>query len=404
VVHLDAPELGPLRKVGELRRIERGPGAAVAFSYDPDWLAQPSAFPIDPALQLFEGPQYTADARLAGVFNDAAPDRWGRKLLDRREAAAARALRQRARALDEWDYLVGVTDLLRVGALRFESEGRFLDDHILAVPPAARLRELEHYAREFERGNPLASTDEQRWIAMLLAPGSSLGGTRPKASFQGDDGLWIAKFPSGDDSNDVGAWEYVLTQLAQRAGIATVPVRLIRLSADHRTFASRRFDRVGKSRRMYASAMTLTQRRDGEGASYLDLALAISDFGAPEAISEDLEQLFRRAAFNVLVSNRDDHLRNHGFLRTTTGWRLAPTFDLNPAPAKAEHSLRLNEDLALPDPSLVEETAAYYRLSPARAHDVLGQVRAAVAGWREVAADSEIARDELEMMSAAFPT
>lgn len=405
VVHLDAGELGPAREVGTLQRVRSRSRAAVSFSYASTWLAARDSFAVDPALRLFEGEQYAPDGALPGIFTDAAPDRWGRTLLERRETLAARHEGRRARRLDDWDFLVGVNDAARIGALRFarRSDGQFLDDGPLTIPPLTRLRELEHIAWEFERGASQTESEEERWLAVLLAPGSSLGGARPKANFVADDGsLWIAKFPSPADRRDVGAWEYLLTRLAADATIAVAETKLMRLGAAHRTFCSRRWDRAAGSRRFFASAMTLAAKRDGAEASYLDVALAIADHGDPAAIDLDLEQLFRRVVFNVLVANRDDHLRNHGFLRASGGWRLAPAFDLNPAPDKPEHTLALDDAIRAPDLSLVRETARFYRITESRAGQIVDEVRGVVSAWRQRARDLLIPTDEIERVAPAF--
>lgn len=402
VVHLDAPELGPNQRVGQLSRERSASKMVISFSYEPNWVAAKASFALDPSLHLYEGEQY--QAALPGIFADAAPDRWGRTLLERREALMARREGRRPRSLDEWDFLIGVHDATRMGALRLARliDGAFVDDAPLAIPPYARLRELEHWAHELEVGLPPPATDEDRWIAMLVAPGSSLGGARPKANFLDDGALWIAKFPSREDRHDVGAWEYVVTRLAADAGIEVPETRLLRLGSTYRTFSTRRFDRSGGQRRLYASAMTLAGRRDNEDASYLDIAQAVEHFGDPAMIDDDLRQLFRRVVFNVLVANRDDHLRNHGFLRSRQGWRLAPAFDINPSPQKLEHALALDGDLRIPELPIVRATAPFYRLSPSCADNVIVEVAAAVSRWQSVALDADVSRDEIESLAAAF--
>ncbi len=403
VVHLDAPELGPARAVGSLSRERSAATSVVSFDYEPDWIATPAAFPIDPALPLFEGEQYPP--ALPGVFADVAPDRWGRLLLERREALEARREERPPRRLDDWDFLVGVSDRTRMGALLLgrEGDGAFLDDKPLAVPPSACLRELEHWARELEQGLPAEMAEEERWIAMLIAPGSSLGGARPKASFEEDDGtLWIAKFPSREDRHDVGGWERVLALLAAEAGISTPETRAVRLGSPHLTFCTKRFDRDAAGRRLYASAMTLTGHRDSEDASYLDVAQAIVNFGDPAAIDADLAQLFRRVVFNVLTGNRDDHLRNHGFLRTAGGWRLAPAFDVNPSLRKLDHTLALDDSIRIPDLDVVRETAALYRLSSAEAEELIAQVDGAVSAWADVARTVGLPDEEVRLFAGVF--
>lgn len=407
-VHLDAAELGPQRPIGELRRVGSGARGAVSFAYDPAWLADRHGFEIDPLLGFYPGPQYAPSGGLPGILADTTPDRWGRTLLERREALAARQEARSPRRLDDWDFLLGVSDRVRMGALRLRDGegGAFVEDGPMPIPPLTRLRALERAAREVERTSDVSDgsvDDEAAMLALLLAPGSSLGGARPKATFADVDGaLWIAKFPSRSDRDDIGAWEYLVTRLAERAGIAVPETRLLQLTVEQRTFCARRFDREHGSRVLYASGMTLTGKTDGGAASYLDLAEAIADHGAPGSIDEDLEQLFRRIVFNILVSNRDDHLRNHGFLRSDRGWRLAPAFDLNPSPAKAEHELSINENLAVPDVALALETAPFYRVSETRARQIVGEVTQAVGPWRGLAAEIRFPDHEVELMAQAF--
>jgi serine/threonine-protein kinase HipA len=404
VIHLDAPEIGPSRAVGSLTRERSAAKSVISFSYEPGWVEAPPSFPLDPSLALYEGEQYLAT--LPGIFSDAAPDRWGRTLLERREALMARREERRPQRLDDWDFLLGVNDWTRMGALRLArpSDGAYLHDEPPSVPPRTRLRELEHWARELEDGLPSARSEEDRWIEMLIAPGSSLGGARPKANFLADDGtLWIAKFPSREDRHDVGGWQYALSCLAAEAGIEVPASALLRLASAHGTFCARRFDRDREDRRLYASAMTLSGRHDNEDASYLDIAQAIVNLGDPAAIEDDLHQLFRRVVFNVLVSNRDDHLRNHGFLRTARGWRLAPAFDVNPSPRAREHSLALDDSIRIPDLDIVRGAAPLYRMSTARADEIIGEVSRVTARWRETAEKADLPAEEIERLAVAFP-
>lgn len=405
-VELEAAELGGRRRIGTLQRVGTGPSALVAFAYEEAWLAGRDAFVVDPAHGLYGGNQYPSDGVIAAAFTDAAPDRWGRTLLERRERLRARTEGRRPRTLGEWEFLLGVNDHLRMGALRFVSpDGRYLDDDPVSVPPTARLRELEQAVRELEGSSRSASSPETERLALLLAPGSSLGGARPKTSFEGDDGsLWIAKFPSRGDRHDVGACEFILNRLATRCGIAVPEHRLLDLAGEHRTFVARRFDRAPGTRRLYASAMTMTGKRDREDASYLDIALAIADHGAHARIDEDLAQLFRRVVFNVMTSHRDDHLRNHGFLRTSEGWRLAPAFDLNPVPGKPEHELTLDGSVRHGDLDIVRETAPFYRLSDADVDAIIEEVRAALAAWRFEARGIDVGARDLDLLDEAIAT
>jgi serine/threonine-protein kinase HipA len=405
-VHLDAPDLVPFQQVGTLYRHEVRTDLAVPFVYTQSWLKQESAFLLDPRLDLWVGeqhPPYPASA--FGIFLDSAPDRWGRVLMERREAASAEREQRPMRTLQELDFLLGVNDFTRMGALRFKEPhaAHYLDNSANAAPPVTDLRELASISRRIEEPGIERLPQYEQWLAMLIAPGTSLGGARPKANFRmpGDE-LWLAKFPANDDRYDVGGWEFLVHQLAQRAGIWVPPARLEHLTDRHGTFCIARFDRRAGQRRMYASAMTMLERRDGEeGASYLELALFLQDKGAQGHIGQDLEQLYRRVVFNVMVGNRDDHLRNHGFIREPSGWRLSPAFDINPNLAKADHSLTFDGKSAAPSLKLVKETADFYRCED-RAEKIIDEVHMAVSIWHQEAERIDLPSLEIKRMKSVF--
>lgn len=404
-VFLDAAELGVQQQVGSLYRHDVRTDLAASFEYAPTWLASQQVFMLDPRLELWNGEQHPpAKTPAFGIFMDSAPDRWGRVLMERREAAAEREKRP-MRKLQETDFLLGVHDLTRVGALRFrQPNGPFLDDSVNAAPPVTSLAELAYICQRVEEPGIEKLPEYEKWLAMLIAPASSLGGARPKANFSGADGqLWIAKFPAGEDRYDVGGWEYLVHCLAERAGIWVPESQLMRLANQYGTFCVERFDRKGNSRRMYASAMTLLEYQDGDsGAGYLDLAEFISDNGAQDHIASDLAQLFRRVVFNVLIGNRDDHLRNHGFIREPSGWRLSPAFDMNPSPVKAEHALTLDGQSAHPSLESVLRTAELYRLAPSAATAIVDEVRTMVATWKKEAGTLGLPRPEIKRMESIF--
>ena len=397
-------------KVGTVRFSRARPDFPVSFEYDPTWVKKTCGFLLDPRLELFAGEQHPpANATTFGILKDAAPDRWGRLLMERREGILARKDGRKARRLGEMDFLLGVHDLARPGALRFRSNsgGQYLDDSKeLAAPPVTSLRELAQASQKIAEPDADESTEAERWLATLLVPGTSLGGARPKTSFAETDGsLWFGKFPSREDRYDVGAWELVVHQLAQDAKVDVPQARLERLTDRYSTFCVARFDRAGNRRRMFASAMTLLDRHDGDvGASYVDLAELIANHGASGHIEEDLGQLFRRVVFNVLVSNRDDHLLNYGFLRTRAGWRLAPAYDMNPSLDKQEHVFTLDDASAEPCVDTVVETAEFYRLTTTEAAAIFSQVRVAVDGWRAKAKFIGLSRAEVQRMESAFAT
>lgn len=378
----------------------------VRFCYDPAWLQSPQAFAVDPSLSLDDQPSFPRpELGNFGIFLDSSPDRWGQTLMKRREALLAKDEKRPARTLYAWDYLLGVQDVTRQGALRFRKEGTetFLSADTLAAPPVTSLRELEAVAMALTSKFIDDLDALRRWLAVLVAPGASLGGARPKANFCEQDGaLWIGKFPARDDDRDIGAWEYVVHTLAAQAGIDVPAARLVKLNSGYRTFCVRRFDRVDGGRRFYASAMTLLRKEQSEGSSYLELAQFLRAVGDAKHASTDLRQLFRRVAFNVAVGNRDDHLRNHGFILCQSGWRLAPAFDVNPTIDKVDHVLNIDDSDNRPNLQTVLASAAFYGLSAVEARSIVQEVVGVVDGWRAVAMKNGIARADIELTAAAF--
>jgi serine/threonine-protein kinase HipA len=400
-VWLDADFLERTR-VGTLTH-DRG---TLRFVYEPEWLKNSQAFALDPDLSLGEGSYFpNAEAGNFRVFDDSAPDRWGQTLMKRREALAAKDENRKPKTLYAWDFLLGVEDVSRQGALRFRrpDEEVFLAHEALTVPPVANLKELEIVAREISAKRIDDLQALRQWLKVLVAPGASLGGARPKASFSETNGsLWIAKFPAADDTRDVGAWEALAQRLAARAGIDIPESKLRRFHGDYHTFCVRRFDRAAARRRFYASAMALLRKDQSEGTSYLDLAEFLQAHGAKDHIASDLEQLFRRVAFNVAIGNRDDHLRNHGFLLTASGWRLAPAFDLNPNTDRAEHVLNIDEHDSRPSLATVIETSEWYVESKDRGAAIVAEVLYETRQWRRAARALKIARADIELTAAAF--
>jgi len=395
--------------MGSLRCRTVRTGDLFSFEYDPAWLRQPEAFTFDPDLALAGGPQYPApDRPNFGIFLDSSPDRWGRLLMQRRENMRARREGRRARSLTEWDFLLGVHDDTRLGGLRFQdpNTGRFIDsDAEFAAPPISSLRELQAASLGFEEhADEVEHPDYERWLKQLFAPGTSLGGARPKASVVDEEGsLCLAKFPSRQDQRDVGAWELVAQRLAAKAGIKVARTRPLRISGSpYTTFLARRFDRTPQGRRLaFVSAMTLTQRKDGEtGASYLELVDLLQSQGSHT--HDDCLELFRRVVFGILVHNTDDHLRNHGFFIGGQGISLSPAYDINPSNEDTELSLAINETDTACDVAIALEARADYGLSKVEADGVLAQAAAAVSSWRSEAAQLQIPRAEQDLMAAAF--
>lgn len=382
-----------------------------AFEYDKMWLQSQQAQLLDPDLQLYSGLQYHADAKKQnfGLFLDSSPDRWGRLLMRRREAAHARKEGRPQQNLFETDYLLGVYDAHRMGGLRFKQDATtsFLNDNKeMASSPWTSIRELEHISQLLEDDALLSHPDYIKWLNMLFAPGSSLGGARPKASVLGkENDLWIAKFPSKYDDFDIGGWEIVTYELALAAGIEMVASQAQKFTTKHHTFLTKRFDRTNTGNRIhFASAMTLLGYVDGQdyeqGISYLELVEFIYRQGAN--VRGDLEQLWRRIVFSICVSNTDDHLRNHGFILTYQGWRLSPAYDINPVETGTGLKLNISEDDNALDLSIAVQVCSYFQLSEKRALEIINEVQSAVQNWRKVATKYGISKSEQELKAMAF--
>ena len=381
-----------------------------SFEYGQAWLESPHAQLLDPHLVLFTGRQYTRDALSNfGLFLDSCPDRWGRVLMKRREEQEARMEKREARTLLESDYLLGVYDAHRIGALRFRlsDDTPFLDNQENRLaPPWTRLRDLEHASLRLEDDNAENESDYSKWITMLIAPGASLGGARPKAGVLDEAGHpWIAKFPSRRDEMNIAKWEYLLYLLAQNAGIKVAQSKIEKFSGEHETFLVKRFDRTENGERLhFSSAMTLLGKKDGDGAntgvSYLGLAEFIVSHGA--RVNQDLEQLWRRIVFHVCVSNTDDHLRNHGFMLTNTGWALSPAYDMNPVAKGNGLSLNISNDDNDQDLDLVLSVANYFRIDGERAGEIIQEVKSSVKNWATLATELSIPSSEVNQMKDAF--
>lgn len=381
-----------------------------SFQYDPAWLKSPHCMQLDPDLGLYAGNQYLRDEKHNfGMFLDSSPDRWGRLLMKRREAILARSSDRKERTLRESDFLLGVFDEHRMGALRFKTDpyGPFLDDNRnYATPPWTSLRELEQASLRLEEDHITDDPEYLHWLNMLITPGSSLGGARPKASVLDNDGaLWIAKFPSRHDHENTGAWEMVANQMAQASGIRVAEARIQRFNSRHHTYLTKRFDRSANGGRIhFASAMTLLGYTDGadynDGISYLELAEFIMRHGAD--VKADLHELFRRILFSIAVSNTDDHLRNHGFILTTSGWRLSPAYDINPNPYGTGLKLNISETDNALDFDLALEVAPYFRLEASEAKKIVDTIKHVVSGWRTFATKAAIPSSEQELMASAF--
>lgn len=377
-----------------------------SFEYEKSWIN--TGHKLDPSLLLYTGPQFNQeDKPNFGIFMDSSPDRWGRVLMKRREAILARIENRKPMTFYESDFLLGVYDEHRMGGLRFKANGTgaFLsNDKELASPPWVSLRELEHASLQLEKEED--NDETLKWLNMLIAPGSSLGGARPKASIKDPEGgLWIAKFPSGKDEFDIGAWEMIVMRIANELKLKVPKTMTRKLSGKHHTFLSKRFDRTALGERIhFASAMTMLGYNDGtdfqDGVSYLELAQFIMQQGSN--VNANLKELWKRIVFNICVKNTDDHLRNHGFLLTDMGWELSPVYDVNPTPNGVGLTLNISEDDNSLDLELALSVAEHFRLKNAEATEMMEQVKKAVGNWRKYADEMKIPRTEQIRMESAF--
>jgi serine/threonine-protein kinase HipA len=389
--------------VGKLWCHQRGMRQSTSFEYEQNWLKHPERFALDPALQLTKGAFHTqADQMLFGAIGDSAPDRWGRVLMRRAESARAKAVNEAPRTLLEADYLLGVNDEARQGALRFSlnPDGPFLTTKGKnSIPPLIDLPRLLSAAERY-----LDDDETAEDLKILLAPGSSLGGARPKASVRDKDGhLAIAKFPKKDDEFNIVVWEAVTLSLAEMAGVSVAQWRLEKILGKP-VLIIRRFDREAQTRVPFLSAMSMLGAKDNEQHSYLEMAYALAQHGS--APNQDMEELWRRIIFTVLVSNTDDHLRNHGFIyKRHKGWQLSPAYDINPTPIEIKPRI-LSTAIDFDDPSASIDTALSvideFRIKKNHANEIIQEVSAAVNQWRKISVRYGLEKKEIERMASAF--
>ncbi|WP_268036171.1 type II toxin-antitoxin system HipA family toxin [Algoriphagus sp. PAP.12] len=379
---------------------------AFSFKYDKDWLKTDTQRLLDPDIEFYSGPQFPANKENFGIFLDSMPDTWGKALMKRREAQDARANNEKPKTLYEIDYLLGVFDESRMGALRFKTDldGPFLDNDAQSpTPPWSSLGDLQEAVKQLESDDQ--SEAIRKWIAVLIAPGSSLGGARPKANiFDTQKNLWIAKFPSKTDTIDKALWEFLAYRLAIASGIEMAASKVEKISGQYHTFLTQRFDRKGENRIHFASAMTMTGNTENSikdaSPSYLEIVEFIENYGVD--VEANLHQLWRRIVFNIAISNTDDHLRNHGFILTDKGWMLSPAYDLNPSIEKDGLSLNIDMDDNALDFDLAKSVGEYFRLSEEEMDTILDEVLYVVKDWKNIAKEIGIKNAEIELMAKAF--
>ena len=376
--------------------------ATYQWEYDSQWLNAHRGITLSGDLHNAGGPQF-AQGHLFAFLQDAMPDRWGKRLIEKRERLMAAQESRPVKHLTDIDYLTQIDDTTRMGALQIREDEQLLGTSYpeTPVPPLTYLREFVDMAQEYERQDAQGGMVRKEWLLNLYRQGSSLGGARPKANVRDTDGsLWIAKIPSVNDDYDVALWEYFTHQMAAKCGINVPQMRILSLPGQrYHTLLSKRFDRDRKARIHYASAMTLTGLQDGADANtgngYLDIVdVIIGNIGFvnPQAA---LEQLYRRIAFSIIIGNHDDHFRNHGFLLTDKGWVWSPAFDINPSNEDTQ-SLLISRDSN--ESSLTEllSAAGDYMLSTENARGIINEVSAVMQSWRQLARQYGIHASEME--------
>ena len=394
---LDKPEL-----IGRLTYERLRGNGTYGFSFDNDWLKNHSDILLSEEVGNFSGFQYSQEEHVFGFVSDTLPDRWGRRLLERKEQTEAIEEKRPKRTLYSYDYLVGIDDYLRMGALRLKKDpdGEFLNsDSRLIVPPLTSIKELTIAAQEYEKSDEANELPEEKWIRQLAHPGMSLGGARPKANVVDEkEHLWIAKFPSRKDVYDMALWEHLCHLLAKEAGINVAETNLIPAGNDgYHALLSKRFDRTDDGKRIhFASAMTMTGLTDGDnhetGHGYLDIVDFIIK-GCCD-VDENLNELYRRVAFNICVGNSDDHFRNHGFLLTKKGWTLSPAYDLNPTDSMTQ-SLLIDNDSNESSLRRLQTVCDDYYISSETAEQIISDVTTAIGRWETIAKNLHISNEEM---------
>lgn len=401
---LDKPEL-----VGELCYEKLRGSESYAFRFDDNWLKFHAGIKLSEDINNYPGLQYTQPGNdIFGCFSDALPDRWGRTLLKRREQIQASEEKRAVRNLSSFDYLMGIDDFSRMGGFRLKREldGDFINvSPSLKIPPQTELRQLVLASQEVEKSEENDVLPEKKWIAQLIQPGTSLGGARPKAGVLDDSGnLCIAKFPSRKDDYDTGLWEHFSHLLARKAGIYAAQTKVLGGLGKYHTLLSKRFDRTDEGKRIhFASSMSLIGLRDGDNAQGGYGYLNIVDFILQSCcdVEKNLQELYRRVAFNICIGNSDDHFGNHGFLLTPRGWTLSPAYDMNPT-LNEYQSLLINESSNKADIRTLLESCESYMIKKEVAKNIIRQVQAAVAGWENLAVLLQIPAREVTMFKDRF--
>lgn len=408
-IYADFDWLEGAQLVGELGYESLRGTDSYSFCYDHNWLRQYSDLYLSADINNYTGLQFTQpDRDIFGCFGDALPDRWGRLLLNRREQILAQEEKRPVRHLSSFDYLMGIDDCSRMGGFRFKEtpDGGFINcDTTLRIPPLTDIRALVAASMEVERSEGQNILPDKKWLLQLVHPGTSLGGARPKAGVLNEEGeLCVAKFPSRNDEYDIGLWEHLSHLLAKEAGVEVAETQAIATGEKYHTLLSKRFDRTTDGRRKhFASAMTLLGLTDGCNAQTGNGYLDIVDFVLQHCcdVEANLQQLYRRVAFNIAIHNSDDHFRNHGFLLTPKGWTLSPAYDLNPT-LNDYQSLLINATTNRSDLQLLLASSEEYMIGKEEATHIIEEVKDGVSQWRSMAIRIGIAKREMDLFAQVF--
>lgn len=393
--------------VGELGYESLRGSDSYSFQFDDKWLQRYGNIMLSADINNYPGPQYTLTGRdIFGCFSDALPDRWGRTLLNRREQILAEEEHRPVKRLSSFDYLMGIDDASRMGGFRFtrkKGDAFINSDNSLRIPPLTNIRSLMIASQEVERCDDVNVLPEKKWIQQLVHPGTSLGGARPKAAVVDESGImYVAKFPSRKDDYDVALWEHLCHLLASKAGIEAADTRIVATGEKYHTLLSRRFDRNTNGRRIhFASAMTMLGLTDGSNAQSGNGYLDIVDFILQNCcqVNENLQELYRRVAFNIAVHNTDDHFRNHGFLLTSQGWTLAPAYDMNPT-LNDYQSILINSTTNESNLQILLDSSEQYMINRNDAEKIIDEVVGSLQQWKSLATRLGISKREIEMFQS----
>ena len=408
-VYADFDWLKEVELIGELGYESLRGADSYSFTFNNEWLRLHSNLFLSDDLNNYPGQQYTQPGKdIFGCFSDALPDRWGRTLLLRREQLVAAEEKRPIRRLSSFDFLTGIDDFSRMGGFRFKEDldGEFINvSESLKIPPLTDIRELIAASAEIEKCEENNMLPDRKWIAQLVQPGTSLGGARPKANvIDTDKTLYVAKFPSRKDDYDAGLWEHFSHLLATKAGINAATTKVLTTGEKYHTLLSQRFDRTQEGKRIhFASAMTLLGLSDGDNATTGHGYQDIVDFIIQSCtdVERNLQELYRRVAFNICIGNSDDHFRNHGFLLTAKGWTLSPAYDMNPTLSEYQ-SLLVSLTSNKAELSILLDACEDYMLNRKTAEKIISEVIEVVKGWRELATRLGLSKREMEMFAGVF--